>query len=187
MESDYIKKILNGDYKSCSYFIEKYKDLAFFIALKIVKNEQDAEEIVQDSFVKAFRSLTSFKQNSKFSTWFYRITYNTAISRSRLKIIKTENLSDKVYGCTSFSVLNDAIDNLTHQDSIRYINKALNKLDELDFTILTLYYYEDKDLREIAEITNLKVSYINLKLQRARHKLYKELSENIGVKLESLL
>ena len=72
--------ISNCDY---SAIINKYKDLAFNIALKITKNEQDSEEIVQDSFVKAFNGLNKFKNESQFSTWFYRIVYNTAISSIR--------------------------------------------------------------------------------------------------------
>ncbi len=73
--------------QNCDYstIINKYKDLAFNIALKITKNEQDSKEIVQDSFVKAFRGLNKFKNESQFSTWFYRIVYNTAISSVRHK------------------------------------------------------------------------------------------------------
>ena len=65
--------------------VDRYKDLAFTIAFRILGKREDAEEVVQDAFVKAFQNLSSFRQKAKFSTWLYRIVYNTAISKKRLK------------------------------------------------------------------------------------------------------
>lgn len=81
MDSLYLQKIIAGDISKFSYFIEKYKDMAFSIAFRIINNREDAEEIVQDSFLKAFKSLKKFRQDSKFSTWFYRIVVNHSLSK----------------------------------------------------------------------------------------------------------
>ncbi|MBK8883937.1 MAG: sigma-70 family RNA polymerase sigma factor [Bacteroidales bacterium] len=83
----------NFDYAS---IINKYKDLAYNIALKITRNEQDSEEIVQDSFLKAFKGLDQFKYESQFSTWFYRIVYNTAISSIRKKKLQSVEINSNI-------------------------------------------------------------------------------------------
>jgi RNA polymerase sigma-70 factor (ECF subfamily) len=76
MDEIYIRKILEGNSEEFRYIIDKYKDMAYSIAMSVVKDEFLAEEIIQTSFVKAFEGLDSFKGNSKFSTWFYRIVTN---------------------------------------------------------------------------------------------------------------
>lgn len=73
MESLYIEKIISGDVSKFSYFVNKYKDMSFLIAFRIVKNKEYAEEVVQDSFLRAYKSLHKFKYNSKFSTWFIEL------------------------------------------------------------------------------------------------------------------
>jgi len=80
-ELQYIQQIIHGDVALFSFFVSKYKNLAFSIAVRILENEQDAEEVVQDAFLAAFRSIRSFKGNSKFSSWLYRIVVNHSFNR----------------------------------------------------------------------------------------------------------
>ena len=82
-EQKWIKSILAGDTKSFSCFVAKYQQMAFTIAFRILENREEAEEVVQDAFVKMYRALPSFQFGSKFSTWFYKIVYNTAITAQR--------------------------------------------------------------------------------------------------------
>ena len=91
-----IEKILQGDTSSFSFLVESYKDMAYTIAMKIVRNAEDAEEVAQDSFVKAYQQLQSFKGNSKFSTWLYTIVYRTAISKIRKKKLEVTDIDDYV-------------------------------------------------------------------------------------------
>jgi RNA polymerase sigma-70 factor (ECF subfamily) len=102
----------DSEYKYYSKLIEKYKDMAYTIALKITRNEQDSEEIVQDSFVKMFQGLNKFKNESKFSTWFYRIVYNTSISALRNKRIKTVDIESVHFDKSLIYTLNNTIQNL---------------------------------------------------------------------------
>ena len=81
----YIDKVLQGDTNAFAYLINKYKDMAYTIAIKIVKSHEDAEEVAQDSFLKAYEKLDSFKGNSKFSTWLYTIVYRNSITKIRKK------------------------------------------------------------------------------------------------------
>jgi len=85
MELLYIKQIMSGDVSRFAYFVDAYKDMAFTIAFRIVNNREDAEEVVQDAFVKAYTSLHTFRQDAKFSTWLCKIVVNTAISKTRKK------------------------------------------------------------------------------------------------------
>jgi RNA polymerase sigma-70 factor (ECF subfamily) len=73
----YIEKIINGDTNAFSILVERYKDLVYTLAIRMVKHKEEAEEITQDTFIKAYKSIHKFKGDSKFSTWIYRVDYNT--------------------------------------------------------------------------------------------------------------
>lgn len=90
MELLYIRQIIAGETSRFTYFVDTYKDMAFTVAFRIVNNTADAEEVVQDAFVKAYTSLHTFRQDSKFSTWLYKIVVNTALSKTRGKKFLTE-------------------------------------------------------------------------------------------------
>lgn len=173
-ESDYIA------------LIDKHKDLAFNIALKITKNEQDSEEIVQDSFVKAFNGLSNFKNESQFSTWFYKIVYNTAISTIRSKRINTVDIDNYVSNIEINSIENE-LKRLDESDRKSLINDSLSKLSELDYTILSLYYYEELSLKEISKVIGKDGNYLKVLLQRARLKLFNSLSETLKNELKELI
>jgi RNA polymerase sigma factor (sigma-70 family) len=174
--------------KNCDYstIINKYKVLAFNIALKITKNEQDSEEIVQDSFIKAFKGLNNFKNESQFSTWFYRIVYNTAISSIRNKKHIAIEFDDKLTATLENNQIECAIRNLDEYDRKQLIKEALAKLNEIDYTILSLYYYEDLSLKEISKIVEKEKDYLKVLLQRARLKLYNGLSISLKKELKEL-
>ena len=98
MDEYYLRLVLAGDASKYSYFIDNYKGMAFSIAYRIAGNREDAEEIVQDAFLKAFRSLGKFRRGSKFSTWFYRIVVNTSLSRVRTAKPATSSLDEYEIG-----------------------------------------------------------------------------------------
>ena len=175
--------------RNCDYtaIINKYKVLAFNIALKITKNEQDSEEIVQDSFVKAFNGLNKFKNDSQFSTWFYRIVYNTAISSIRHKKHITIEIDDHLIEAFENDQIESVIKNLDENDRKMLIAEALTKLNELDYTILSLYYFEDLSLKEISKIVEKEKTYLRVLLQRARLKLYNGLSISLKKELKELI
>lgn len=175
--------------QNCEYsaIINKYKGLAFNIALKICKNEQDAEEIVQDAFVKVFKGLNKFKNQSQFSTWFYRIVYNTAISSIRYKKNLTLEIDDNLTETLESDQIECAINNFDSYDRKRLISEALAKLNELEYTILSLYYYEDMSLKEISKIVEKEKNYLKVLLQRARLKLFNGLSISLKNELKELV
>ena len=90
-DQHYIDKILQGETNSFAMLVDRYKDMIFTLALKMVKNREEAEEVAQDTFIKIYSSLNKFKGDSKFSTWIYKIAYNTCLDR--LKKNKKEDLN----------------------------------------------------------------------------------------------
>ena len=167
----YITQTLNGNVNAYAFLVEKYKHMVFTLSIRIVKNREEAEEISQDVFVKAYTNLKSFKGDSKFSTWIYKIGYYAsldAIKRNKRQI-NSENI-DEVYEA-DFGVLQNALSYLEEKERKSIIKKSLLKLNEDEQVILTLYYFEEIPLKEISEVVNLSVDNIKVKLFRARKKL----------------
>ncbi|MCK9616515.1 MAG: sigma-70 family RNA polymerase sigma factor [Lentimicrobiaceae bacterium] len=173
----YISKVVNGDVSSFAYLIEKHKDLVFTIAYKIVKNREDAEEISQDSFLKIFRSLSSFKGEAKFATWLYRIVYNTAISKTRKKALEWTVLDDTIINNFTEDEISINVDYLSDDEQFKFMNRAINELPDNESLLLTLFYKNNNTIEEIAEITGLSSSNVKVKLHRIRKKLYDSICE----------
>lgn len=183
----YLEKVLLGDTNAFTYFIDKYKNMAFTIAIKIVKNSEDAEEIAQDSFLKAYQKIDSFKGNSKFSTWLYTIVYRNAISKIRKKKIETTDIDDYIIDNHTTDIEFPQIEALKKGEQKKYVNEAINNLPETDAFLITLYYLNDSSVEEIEEITGFSKSNIKVKLFRARKKLYKELSLLLKDELKAII
>jgi len=170
-----------------SWLIDRYKPMAYSLALRILKNREEAEEVVQESFVKAFLSISRFREESSFSTWLFRIVYNSSISVTRKKKRESVPIEQVGEGRVDFVELDDALKQLSDKERRAYIHKALHRLDETDFTILSLFYYEDKPLKEVSKITGIKYSYVKIRIQRARKKLYHELKTLMKSEIYDLL
>ncbi|MEM1134765.1 MAG: sigma-70 family RNA polymerase sigma factor [Bacteroidota bacterium] len=183
-----IDKALVGDQSAYRYLLEKYKAFAFTIALRIVKNSEDAEEIVQDAFIKAFKSMAQFKRSGKFSTWLYKIIYNTALTSLRGNKISLSSMeefqSDELNIPDNYD---NGFEKLSKNDQVNYINKAIAKLDETDNLMITLYYTCECTILEVGAITGWNTSTIKVRLHRARQKLYKELSMLLIKEMNDLL
>ena len=188
MESEndqfYIDKVLNGEVNAYTFLINKYKDMVFTIASKIVKNNEDAEEIAQDTFLKVYQKLDTFKGDSRFSTWLYSIVYRTAISKLRKKIVLTTDIDE--YVSINHSAGEDQ-DTLKDKEQKFYINKIINTLPSVDATLITLYYLNENSVEEIKTITGLSRSNIKVKLFRIRKRLYDELSFLLKEEIRSLI
>jgi RNA polymerase sigma-70 factor (ECF subfamily) len=167
----YIEQVLEGKVNAFSYLVDRHKDKAFNLAFRICGNREEAEEIAQDAFVKAYRSLKDFRMKSSFATWLYRIVYNTAISlvRSRRKgVLALEEFPADAVDFLSFNKNEDeAADD--YRNSL--VNFALQKISEEERGLITLYYYNELDTEEISRITGINKSNIKVKLFRARQKM----------------
>lgn len=167
----HISKVLKGDTHAFSYLVEKYKDYVFTIAVNIVKKREDAQDIAQEAFVKAYNCLHSFKGNSKFSTWLYTITFRTAISAVRKSKLTFNDIDEHIINNYGDDNLVCQIKVLEQEDKKNYVAKALKLLPELDALVLTLYYLHENTTDEIGEITGMTKSNIKVRMHRARKKL----------------
>ncbi|NLJ44823.1 MAG: RNA polymerase sigma factor [Bacteroidales bacterium] len=167
----YIDKVLAGNVNAFSYLIDRHKDKAFNLAYRICGNREEAEEIAQDAFLKAFRSLKDFRKKSSFSTWLYRIVYNTSVSLVRTRgsrVLSLEEFpADAVDFLAESSNEDEAVDN--YRNSL--VNFALQKLHEEERGLITLYYFDELETDEIALITGIKKQNIKVRLFRARQKM----------------
>jgi len=171
-DSVVIRMVLQGNRKAFSMLVERHKGMVFSIVCQIVQNQEDAEEVAQDVFVKAYRSLESFEGKSKFSTWLYRIAYNTAISSARKKKIVFSPLDDRMI--TDYTE-DDIPFSSGHPDASEQhflLERALQQLSPDDKTLISLFYQMDKTVEEISQIMGLTVANVKVRLHRIRKKLY---------------
>lgn len=171
----YIGLVLKGDSDSFAPLVDKYKQLAFSLALKVTRNREDAEEVAQDAFIKAYRSLETFKGGSSFKTWFFRIIYTTAISKVRGKKKEFVSYEDHRLSDQELIDTEDAIGQLTAEERAMHLHNAMDRLDAEERTILNLYYFDEISVDEISVIMDLSASNVKVKLFRSRKKLYEML------------
>ncbi|WP_075590507.1 RNA polymerase sigma factor [Labilibacter marinus] len=180
-----LKQIKQGDVSAYSVLVNRYRNMAFTLAASITKNNEDAEEVAQDAFVKAYKNLGSFKGKSKFSTWLYQIVYRTALSKMRIKKQQVQSIDEKTIVDVN---LNDKQpDNLERSDRKKIIKIAINQLKEDESFLLILYYYQELSMEELAEATGYSVSNVKVKLHRARKNMYEQLQVLMNGQAKSLI
>lgn len=170
-EDELLKKAALGDPAGIAYLVNTYKDFAFTIAMGIVSNREDAEEVVQDSFVKAFAALRKFNNNAKFSSWLYKIVYNTSITKIQYRKPQPVPFETQyAAGLPGFSE-NQSWDALIATERKKYVTLLLNELAAEDRTIITLHYIAEKSIGEICDILGMNKSAIKMRLLRGRKQL----------------
>lgn len=183
----YIEAVKNGNISAFSYLVEKYRNMVYSLALKLMKRPEEAEEMAQDTFIKAYQKIDTYEGKSKFSTWLYSITYNGCISELRKRRIEFASIDDRVMSDQDEMKMYDYYRETKKEDQEKYLNLALSKLPEDDQVLVTLYYYEGQSMDDISLITGLTVSNIKVKIHRARKRMYALLHEMLQDEIYSLL
>jgi RNA polymerase sigma-70 factor (ECF subfamily) len=165
-----IESIRQGNNSDFSILVDRYKNKAFSLLKRMLKNEMEAEEILQDSFLKAFNGLKNFKEESKFSTWFYRIVYNTALTKLSNKKRKIENEMTSV---EDHLELESKIDyNQIEQKNIsEFVTSLVEQLPEKYAAVINMFYLNGMSCEEISEVTSSSVSNVKVLLYRSRNAL----------------
>jgi RNA polymerase sigma-70 factor (ECF subfamily) len=163
-----IESVRKGNQSDFEILVNRYKNRAFSLLNNMLKDSMEAEEVLQDAFLKAYYGLKNFKYEAKFSTWFYRIVYNTGLSRLSAKKRKIEKemisiddeleIEDKVISDTSET-----------KDVSEFINNIVSKLPENYASVITMFYIEGMSCEEISEVTNRSVSNVKVLLHRSRN------------------
>lgn len=170
-EQHIIAAILAGKTDRFSYFLEQYGQQVFHLIVRMVTSQEDAEELTQDCFMKAFNHLSSFNGNSSFSTWLYRIAYNTALSFLRKETARQEiRITEQLWNTLSDEEVDQTL-NTEDTLLIEKLQQLIKQLSPEEQAILTFYYEEEKTTQEIGYILHLSESNTKVKLHRIRKKL----------------
>lgn len=184
-DQHYIAKVLQGDTNAFSMLIDRYKDMVYSLALKMTKNTEDAEEVAQDAFLKAYKSLASFKGEAKFSSWLYSIVYHACLDKIKKNTKRYQEIEINEYTEQKLEDLDGVLQQLDRKERAERIAQCLDMLPEEERAIIWLFYFEEKSLNEILEITHLSKSNVKVKLHRARKKLVEIIINNVEPELIS--
>jgi RNA polymerase sigma factor (sigma-70 family) len=168
-----IERILRGETAAYRALVNRHKDYAFTIAYRLLNNREEAEEAAQDGFVRAFKGLANFNREAKFTTWFYRVVVNAALTIQQKKKIPTEDLENARYMSDGSQILRSPQENniFKQKEQRYYIDLGLKQLSPDDVVMITLFYLKEQSLDEIAEICNIETNSVKVKLHRARKRL----------------
>ena len=186
-DSEIISQVLKGDHNAYALLVERYKSYVFTLTFRFTKNREDAEEVSQDIFVKAYRSLADFKGTAKFSTWLYTIVNTTCITFLRKRRLDVKSLDDE----RTFEVA-DSQDsgfraNLVEQKSrLIMVNRAIAMLNPDDAEIITLFYKNEQSLEEISQILGVEVNAAKVRLHRARTRLKDKMEKHFTEEIKDL-
>ena len=181
-----IQKVLNGDVHAYATLVDNYKDMAVALAYNILLNREDAEEVAQDAFIKAYHSLYSFKATAKFSTWLYRIIVNTALNKKKLKKYHTVTIDNSFRTEQVFDAGYYPEDKMANADK-KHIQAALKLVSENERICISLYYLDELSVEEIHEITGIRTSNIKVLLYRGRKSLYNALQQLLKNEITDLI
>ncbi len=173
MDNQHLDKVLAGDVQAFRYFVEKYQDMAFSIAVGVVKNRAEAEDVVQEAFIKAFKGLGKFKRTAKFSSWLYRIVTNEALNRKRGKRNTSIHQDVTELQDTLMADLNTAMQQLERQEQRQMIARILAAMKPKEALVLQMHYLKEQSTAEIVETTGFSLSNVKVLLHRGRQSFYK--------------
>ena len=177
-DEEIISRILKGDQSAFAILVEKYQNYVFTLVLRFTENREDAEEIAQDVFVKAYRSLADFRGDSKFSTWLFTITRTTCLSFLRKKKLDTQSLDNERTGLQVENRESAFNANLVEQKSRHtMLSQAISMLSVDDAQVLNLFYKAEQTLEEIGKIMRLDPNTVKVKLHRARQRLKEKMEK----------
>lgn len=166
-EEKLIDEVKGGNANAFRTLVDTYKDLVFSICVQLVKDKMMAEELAQDSFLKAYRNISSYRGESKFSTWLYRISYNTCLSKLRKNKITIVDIPEFNYGVSE----NYGETNLINEDRNLQIKSVLSQLKQEERLYVQLFYLQEQSIKEIAEVCGASESNVKVKLHRSKKKL----------------
>ena len=170
---EFMKKLVKGDEKAFERLVRENQNRVYAVCLNMLKNPHDAQDAAQDAFIKAFRSIRSFKAESKIETWLTKIAVNTCLDmlRSRKETVDIDDQYDLAGGETPES----EFERSSRREAVR---AALSRLPAEFRAVVILKYVEDRSYEEIAEVLNINVNTVRTRLFRAREKIKKIFLDN---------
>jgi len=186
-DNEILSRVLQGDQQAYAEIVKRYQSFVFTIALRYTPNREDAEEIAQDSFVKAYRSLADFRGDSKFSTWLYTIVTTTSLTFLRKKKIDVQSLdNEKVFEVADSQDSGFKANQIEQKSRVNMVNKAIALLSPEDAQVITLFYKGEQSLDEIVQILGMEPNTVKVRLHRARQRLKDKLEKHFAAEVSDL-
>jgi RNA polymerase sigma factor (sigma-70 family) len=177
-DSEIIQRVLQGDHQSYAEIVRRYQNFVFSITLRYTDNREDAEEISQDVFVKAYRSLSDFRGASKFSTWLYTIVTTSCITFLRKKKLDTHSLdNERVFELADSQDSGFRANQVEQKSRVAMVNEAIKLLNPDDAKMITLFYKGEQTLEEIGQIMGIEPNAAKVRLHRARQRLKEKMEK----------
>jgi RNA polymerase sigma factor (sigma-70 family) len=182
-----IEQTLAGNQAAYADLVKRHQRFVFTLAMRFSKNREDAEEIAQDCFIKAYRSLSSFQRQSKFSTWLYSIVYTTAMTFLRKKRVDTDSIDDESVYVQLDNHSGYDSNSAENRSRSYYLNQAIAQLLPDDAAVITLFYMGEQSLDEIGQALGIEPNTVKVKLFRARQRLKEKLERNLKHEVKELI
>lgn len=170
-DQEFVDRVLQGEVNAFTMLLERHKDLVFSICLRVLGNREEAEEAAQDCFLNAYRSLEKFRGHAAFSTWLYRIAYNTSVSRTRKKKFEWPGLDGDLLERMEDEMPDELSETEWQEEREASLRDTIKLLPERDQLLIELYYTRTLGMEEIGEITGLSVSNVKVRMHRIRKQL----------------
>jgi len=185
---DLIEQTLAGNQAAYADLVKRHQRFVFTLAMRFCKSREDAEEVAQDCFIKAYRSLASFQGQAKFSTWLYSIVYTTAMTFLRKKRVDTDSIDDENTYIQLENQSSGLNNNMAEKKSRSYyLNQAIGQLLPDDAAIITLFYMGEQSLEEIGQTLGIEPNTVKVKLFRARQRLKEKLEKSLKDEVKELI
>ena len=177
-DNEIITRVLRGEHQLYADLVTRYQNFVFTLALRYTPVREDAEEIAQDVFVKAYKALKDFRGESKFSTWLYSIVNSTAITFLRKKKLDVSSLDkEHVFEQADSKDSGTSANQVEVKSKVEMVTKAIQLLSPDDAKLITLFYKAEQSLEEIAQIMNMETNTVKVKLHRARTRLKEKMEK----------
>ncbi|MBX9782256.1 MAG: sigma-70 family RNA polymerase sigma factor [Chitinophagaceae bacterium] len=186
-DQEVIAQVLKGNQQKYELLVNKYQSFAFTIALRYTKNREDAEELAQSAFVKAYLNLKDYRGDAKFSTWLYTIVSSLCLSFLRKKKLDIHSLNQEgVFERANANESNLKADVIEQHSRTGLLNRALQLLNPDDAKVLTLFYKAEQSLEEIAQILHTEPNNAKVKLHRARQRLKETMEKHFAREVQEI-
>ncbi|MHA4810097.1 RNA polymerase sigma factor [Flavitalea flava] len=186
-DTEIISKILLGDQAIFAQIVDRYQNYVFTLVLRFTDSREDAEEISQDIFVKAYRSLADFRGEAKFSTWLYTIVRTSCITFLRKKKLDTTSIdNEKTLLQLENRESSFSANKVESKSRHAMVNEAIRMLGPDDAQVLTLFYKGEQSLDEIGLIMGLEPNTVKVKLHRARQRLKEKMEKYFSHEVREL-
>jgi len=186
-DNEIISRVLQGEQNAYAELVNRYQGYVFTLVLRMIKSREDAEEVAQDVFVKAYRSLADFRGESKFSTWLYTIANTTSITFLRKKKLDVHSLDNEKVFEVADSKDSAFRANLVEQKSrVNMVNEAIAMLSPDDAEVITLFYKAEQNLEEISRILRIETNTVKVRLHRARTRLKEKMEKNFSEEVKEM-